>query len=192
MHSVFCFPCTHSFCFSCWAVFISTREFSHFYPDSSLKHPTAGERGSSYVVFNCLLGLTHNNWEPRSPERLGYKGLQRLSIKLWPHFKEMDCLVDSLSTKGSPLVGFVLCLGGFIHSSWRQYGSKNLCLCTSPTVWFNQLFRCCYYLLDYTCHKLQCWRDLQAEKSFNELMIWSWNIFCLLMFCMLNISPHNF
>ena len=57
MTSLFCFACMCSFCFPYETVFISTHEFSHFYPSDSLPHPTGGEWVSGCVVLSCQLRL---------------------------------------------------------------------------------------------------------------------------------------
>lgn len=66
MNPLFCFACLHSFCVTCYTVFISTHVFSHFFPTDPLLHPTGRERVSSCVGLGCQLGLKLNTWKSES------------------------------------------------------------------------------------------------------------------------------
>lgn len=58
VNSLICFACLHSFCFRYKTAFLSTREFSDFYPSSSLPYPAGvGVRKCLHGLV-CLLGLT--------------------------------------------------------------------------------------------------------------------------------------
>jgi len=45
LNSLFCFACVLGFCFTYLTVFISTHEFSQFYPSDSVPHPTGTGAG---------------------------------------------------------------------------------------------------------------------------------------------------